>query len=541
MVIQLRASASSRKVTVLRQLLALLVLPLPLALGQAAPAPALQTRLLNPVGSPSFAIVGGWNLDSIAARSSTIAASPFSGASVEVYGTTKEGGGKVDIPVFKGELPGCRRLALWASPKADSNVKEIGFQISDAKGEWFLKMIPVDWTGWKQVALDPTAAGWNQAYEQKEQDGKVDLPLKDVNLVWFTKTTGAFSLVINGLTAGVEATAGTEGMTFTPIAAGVMEPGRPMEARFAAENRSATAQAVEVRWTLQPNPTFAEFDLPDPVLGFDHARGCKNTVVADGKDMGDAKMCDGDDESSFGTPWASFKEAVATIDLGVARDVSTVRWQSGDANKLWKGDVSVSVDGTTVQPVAGAQNIDFNAKWGRFDFPWAKPIKARYLRFRFHDNGAAHPTIALPPTIMVYDGIANDPVSVPQIGTVIASGTATATVPARDLAELVLKGTDPIGPGSYLLAMEQSIAGRTSSFARPTRWTPTAPAASASMAGASDWWARRCAAAVSAGRASKTASGRFSATPPTIMSSTARRSTRSSTTTCTSAASRKWA
>jgi hypothetical protein len=443
----------------LRQFLVLLVLPATLVAGEAAPAPTLQTRLLNAIGSPSFGQVGGWNLDSVAARSSTSAASPFSSASVEVYGTTKSGGGKIDIPAFKGELPGCRRLSLWVAPKADSNVKDIGFQICDAKGEWLLKTIPVDWTGWRQVVLDLDAAGWNQAYEQKNQDGKVDLPLTGVHLVWMTKTAGPFSLVINGLTAGTEVKAGADGMTLTPAAADVAEPGRLLEARFFAENRGAAEKKVEIRWTLQANPTFAESEMPDPVLGFDHARGCKNTVVVDGKEMGDAKMCDGDDGTAFSTPWASFKEAVATIDLGQVREVTAIRWQSGDANKLWKGDVSVSVDGTTFQPVEGAQNVDFHAKWGRLSVPWPKPVKARQIRFRFHNNGVASKDISLPPTMMVYDGIANDPVSVPQVGPLVASGAAAATVPARGLAEVLLRSTDPIGPGGYLLGIEQTIAG----------------------------------------------------------------------------------
>jgi hypothetical protein len=67
---------------------------------------------------------------------------------------------------------------------------------------------------------------------------------------------------------------------------------------------------------------------------------------------------------------------------------------------------------------------------------------------------------------MVYDGIENDTVTLPQVGQVVASGAVDATVPARDFTELAIRGTEKIGPGAYLLGLESTVAGH-----NETRWS----------------------------------------------------------------------
>ena len=111
---------------------------------------------------------------------------------------------------------------------------------------------------------------------------------------------------------------------------------------------------------------------------------------------------------------------------------SALRWMAGDANWIFKADVSTSLDGTTFTPVKEAQNFDMHAKWsGPHAFPWNAPIKARHLRIRFHKDGEATNVFRLPPTMMVYDGIANDTFTAPKVGEVIATGAANAELPGR--------------------------------------------------------------------------------------------------------------
>ena len=305
-------------------------------------APVLQTRLLNAIDSPAIPGLGAWQVAALAVRIAQGVEPRLGAAAIEIAGTAKDGG-KVDAPFFDGELPGCRRLAVWVSVAAASNAKEFGFQIRDAKGEWLLQTVPVDWTGWKRVELNPTAGGMKPAYAQKDHDGKVDLPITAVHLIWFAKAAGPTALVLDGLTAATEVQAGADGLVLTPLAASVLEPGQPLRARFIAENRGATEKTVAIRWNLQANPTFVDPVIPDPIQGFDQALGCRSTWSVDGTDRGDAKLCDGDEFTHSETPWGKgYTEAVATIDLGQARDVSAVRWQAGDANWIFKADLSTS-------------------------------------------------------------------------------------------------------------------------------------------------------------------------------------------------------
>ena len=132
---------------------------------------------------------------------------------------------------------------------------------------------------------------------------------------------------------------------------------------------------------------------------------------------------------------------------------------AGDANWIFKADVSTSVDGKNFSPVAEAQGFDMHAKWaGPHSFPWKAPAHARYIRFRFHKDGEATNVFRLPPTVMVYDGIANDTFTPPEVGETIASGTAKASIAAGATGEVVLNGAE--ATRAYLLSMELSVNGR---------------------------------------------------------------------------------
>jgi hypothetical protein len=104
--------------------------------------------------------------------------------------------------------------------------------------------------------------------------------------------------------------------------------------------------------------------MPDPILGFDHALGCRSTWSVDGVNRGDAKLCDGDEFTHGETPWSQgYTQAVAIIDLGLIREVRAVRWQAGDANWIFKADLSTSTDQAAWQPVNRASGV------GRIAFP----------------------------------------------------------------------------------------------------------------------------------------------------------------------------
>lgn len=419
----------------------------------------LQHRMLNALESSVF--VGAWKADRCRAYPATDVEPKAGACAVLIEGKAQDSGAKIDATIFDGNLEGCRSIAVWVHAKEDSNVETAGFQIKDSNGEWLMCTIPVDWIGWKEIELDPVSAPFKQAYHQKDHDGKVDLPVTSVHMIWFAKNAGRTYLAIDALTAKSEISAGEHGVRLTAIGSNVSDAGKPLAQRFVAENFENTVQETSVSYSLQTNPDLDDSLPPDPILGFDHALGCKNTWSIDGVEKGDAKMCDGDDTTGSSTEWGKdFKEAVVTVELDKARDLIAASFQAGDANWVQKVDISVSTDGKEFKPVENLQNYDLNRKWAYQPLPWPKqPVKAKTLKLRFHDNGKGSNCIRLPVSLMLYDGSANDEIVVPKTGQFVTSGNVSAKVPANGFTEILLKGADPLLPGSYLFSYETSING----------------------------------------------------------------------------------
>ncbi len=426
----------------------------------------IQNRLINVMDSVGH--VGAWEVDNCRAIPANGVEPKIGSVAVEIRGDARHAGSKVDTPLFDGELLGCKSISIWTYVKPESNAASVGFQIRDAKGEWLMYTVPVDWTGWKLIEADPSAAPFKQAYEQKEHDGKVDLPVTSVHIVWFAKDAGPTSLVFDMLTAKSELRSGEAGIRMNMVGGGVSEAGKPLDQRFIAENFDSVERNADISYTLQTNSALNDSTPPDPVLGIDHALGCRNTWTIDGKDKGDAKMCDGEDTTSVETPWGDgYKEAVVSVQLDKSRDLTAMILQGGDANWVWKLDVSASENGTDFKPVDGLQNYDLHGKWGRQILPWPKqPVKTSVLKLRFHDNGNGKNCIRLPVSLMFYDGAANDILEIPKTGNVVSSGKITVKVPANSFAEIALKGTDPVAPGSYLLGLELLLNGK-----KELRWS----------------------------------------------------------------------
>ncbi len=419
----------------------------------AAPGP-LQRRLLNILDSGGP--VGSWRVDNCEAAPAAGMEPKLGTSAVEIRGTALGPGSKVDVPLFDGELPGCRSISAWVHVKPESNVSKVGFQVRDSKGEWLTYLVDADWTGWKLIEADPSAAGFEQAYVQSGQNGKVDQPVNAVHMVWFAKSGGPTSLIFDELSALSGSRPGESGVRLAPVQGGVYEPGAPLDYRVIVNNFGDMAQEEEIYYTLQTNSGLNDSVPPDIVTGLDHALGCRNTWAVDGREMGDAGMCDGDDMSAAATPWGKdYKEAVVTADLGRIRGLTAMTLAAGDANWIWKMDVSVSEDGKEFVPVDGLQNYDLHKKWGRRSLPWpGRPVRAKFLKMRFHNNGNGSSFIRLPASLMLFDGSSNDTIAVPKTGEIVASGRVSAVVPAKGFAEVALKGAEPLQPGSYLLGLE---------------------------------------------------------------------------------------
>jgi hypothetical protein len=425
-----------------------------------------QNRLLNPIETGSFPGIAGWMVDSLAARES--AEKPQLGrVAVEIHGQAKQAGAKVDVPLYKQPIESAQQLALWVHTSTTSNVASVGIQVVDGKGEWLLETVDLKETGWEQIKIDPAAGHLRQAYPQKDHNGKLDFPIRALHLVWFTKEIGPTSLTFDALTAKTDA--GNQTGTSVQLLSGdTIDAGDHLPIKFLVENWDRRPQRVSVRYSLQLNPSFQEPPIADPKLGFDHAIDAKSNVVANGKDWGDSKLTDGDEFSSFELPWGSnAKEAVATIDLGQPRRVSAVRWLAGDANWVFKADVSTSMDGKNFKPVAGAQGVDLHQKWGGpYDVPWKEPVEAKFVRLRFHKDGETISALRLPSSVMIFDGVENDDTTIRDVGEPIASGEAEATAVANDFFEFQVGNSPALSPGAYLLRTEVTLDGK-----HESRWS----------------------------------------------------------------------
>ncbi len=436
----------------------ILILPLLASLTMAADQPPTQHRLLNALDTPTAAGFGGWQVDGFTSRLATGGAKVGASA-VTISAQAKQAGAKVDLTVSEVRLEGCRRLSLWVRGDADSNVSAVGFQVVDAKGEWLMWTTPLSGEAWTALDAETNGSGWKPAYPQNNHNGIIDLPITGVHVVWFSKAAGATSLTIDGLSARVPASG--DGVVLMLPSDEMREPGQAYAGTVMAENQAAAPASVSATWTIQANPLYLDPPLPDAVLGFDHAQGAKTTLQVDGAARGDALFCDGDDTSGYQTPWGAVREAVATIDLGLVRHISSVRWRAGDANWIFQVDVASSSDGSTWTPVAGAQGVMLKGHWGGpHALPWPTPVAARHLRLRFHHGGAPVENLRLPVTIQVYDGSGNDQMAIPTLGPVLARGSAKAAIPARDFAAITLQGGEALTPGAYLLGLDLTIGTR---------------------------------------------------------------------------------
>src|SRR5690606_37515497 len=138
----------------------------------------------------------------------------------------------------------------------------------------------------------------------------------------------------------------------------------------------------------------------------DHAQGQPSWLLIDGEKVEDDALTDSDTSTGYGSPYRKghYDEGVHVIDLGQAREIKRMAYLSGDANWVFKVDISASDDGENFEPVEGMQGLDFHKKWGRQVIEVEKPFSARYLRLRYHNEGEKMDVVRTPVAFFVYDG-----------------------------------------------------------------------------------------------------------------------------------------
>jgi len=430
-----------------------------------ADEPAPTRRLLLDGLESTTLNVAGWQVQDFVVTKSDSVAPKLGQAAILIAGAAKTVGGKIDASLASPWLDQFEAISLWVDASQCRNVSRVGLQIHDAEGEILTFTVPLTSSQWQEIVWDRTSS-FQQAYPQTDRNSKVDFPVKEIHAIAFSQNAGPMQLVIDALTAKVARQTGGRSVQCHPIGDTVLDAGAPTLATFVAENTTTAAVELKVDWSLQLNGRMIEALPPDPTLGYDHAVGVKTKVTVDGRDYGDSRLTDDSEYTAFETPWAKgYREAIVDVDLDHPRLIRSLQWQAADANWIWFTDLSTSIDGTTFTPVKSVQHFEMHKKWGRNSFPLPTVIDARYLRFRFYKDNETTNVIRLPSTLLVFDGIENDHVTIPTPGQTLATGTASCSIAAGDLASLNLTQSEPLKPGSYLLVWTES-SGNT----RRTSW-----------------------------------------------------------------------
>lgn len=431
----------------------------------------LQRVLLSPLDADSPINKGAWQMDDLSARAATPDITPkFGATAMTLGGQAVSAGAKGDF-TLSDAIPGqAQTLGMWVYLAPDSNVDRLGFQIYDGEGEGLMVTRAADWTGWKWVEWSLNDAGIKPAWEQKDKNGKADLPLKSVHLAWFSKATGASAVTVDELVAAtkLDADANRPALDSALSGSGWVEPNSPLSASLLFTNTSDEAQTADVSYSLQHDPNLTDSPVPDPINGSDLARGAKDWTEYNGKRVAESTLTDGDDHGAAELPWgAGYVEAFQFIDLGKAARVTHLSYVAGDANWVRKVDVAASTDGQNYQPVEGLQGLNWQGKWNGQQIDVPQPFEARFIRLRYHDDGKSINQLRMPVSFSVYDGVADENWKFAQTGEEVAHGTQKTSIAAHDFAPLSLQSDQPLAPGAYRLNVKVVANGQTQLSARP--------------------------------------------------------------------------
>ena len=92
-------------------------------------------------------------------------------------------------------------------------------------------------------------------------------------------------------------------------------------------------------------------------------------------------------------------------------------------------------------------------------FPLDRSFDARYLRFRYHNNGVKATVIRMPTAISVYTGTAGESLEIPALGRHVAAGKLTTDVLPHASVTLPLTSHEALTSGAYLVAVKVLAEG----------------------------------------------------------------------------------
>ncbi len=259
-------------------------------------------------------------------------------------------------------------------------------------------------------------------------------------------------------------TASEAPITLEVSGAASVKPDTDLASTAAITNNTDKPVSVSVDYTIQHDANWYNIQPPDPVYGSDEALGKKSWTVADGKTIDEGAITDNKKWTAAETEYSGghWTEAFQYIDLGKPIKVNHMTWEPGDANWIWKVDVSASTDGKTYTPIPSLQNVDLYKRFYVLNvFPLAEPVEARFLQFRYHKNGEKVNVFRMPTAIHVYDGTADESFDLPKVGREFASGHLSADVAPGEKASLPMTAKEKLTPGAYLVSLKAKAGDQT--------------------------------------------------------------------------------
>lgn len=435
----------------------------------AAVRPGETLHLVSALEAGARVTPGGWSLHDTAWTVAPRSMGAKVGRDALAFRGTARQTGKGDF-IVGGPVPG-ETLALggWFYLAENANVREVGFQVYDHEGEALLYLAPVEGTGWRWIEAPLT--GWKQAYPQADKNQTPDMPLKSVNIIWWSQESGPSEVIVDGVIARVRLP--EEARPAAPTVELTSATDAPLGEAYGGSllvaNPSDQPQTAHIELSLQRDGSLYDAPLPDPLHGDDLAYGARSWTVADGKTIAENTLTDGLDYTAAETAYRSgyWKSAEQVVELDRPRRVTALGWLAGDANWVWKVDVLASVDGETFTEVPELQGVELHGRWGEQRFPAFAPFRARWIKLRYHRDGAKMDVVRMPAALRVWDGINDESFALPQAGDELDRRVLVQEIPARGFAVVAFEFKPKLTPGQYLLAGKVRLGETTRLLAQP--------------------------------------------------------------------------
>lgn len=423
-----------------------------------------QLLLVHPMDSTDGMYGGAWKMAKVALQTQATPTPKLGSSVVKMSSRAWSSGAKGDVHVAGGQPGEPTHLGVWIYVDDTSNVASVGFQIYDGEGEALMYKTELEGFvgGWKFIEADLLGSNMRPAWKQKGKNAKFDYPIKSINVIWFTKAEGSTQLFTDALVS-VSKPQDTDTLRAITTMPATFELDQSAMGQLVVTNPNSTPSKVKVDWVIQANGDYQIPILPDNRHGSDIAKDCPSWTLLDGKRIGENTLTDDERNSHAETPYdkaGKFTEAFQIIDLGQKRNVTHVRFVNSDAKWVWHVSFSGSMDGKTWTDFPDMQSTDMYRKWGIKDVAIPVPHSLRYFRIRHHKNGEGVKKIAMPVSVMLFDGTADETWQFPNVGQQMASGTLEQTVPARTFASLACDAKKALKSGSYRFFARLSLDGK---------------------------------------------------------------------------------